>query len=226
MSDALERRQYDEPSDADVIARVIAGDKQQFEHLVHRYQQSLYRHAVALVLDHDAAADMVQDAFVRAYLNLRDCRDVTRFRSWLFRTLRNRCLDYLKEVGGLRCNAFPYLDHYRVSDHLRHLERLLDWAASAGVPVVLVDMPVSADLQDGLHAAAFATYRAVLADLERRRGLRVIRAHRDAIGLTDIDFGDFIHLNIQGADRLSTWLRQQLDESPRTAAALSGDGAP
>src|SRR5262245_24432309 len=42
---------------------------------------------------------MVQDAFVRAYLGLRDCRDPSRFRAWLFRTLRNRCLDHLKEAG-------------------------------------------------------------------------------------------------------------------------------
>src|SRR5262245_52008242 len=87
------------PLDADVIARVLGGDKQAFEHLVRRYQEALYRHAVSIVLDHDVAADMVQDAFVRAYLNLRDCRDRSRFRAWLFRTLRNRCLDYLKEAS-------------------------------------------------------------------------------------------------------------------------------
>jgi RNA polymerase sigma-70 factor (ECF subfamily) len=40
---------------------------------------------------------MVQDALVRAYTNLRECRDPRRFRGWLFQTLRNRCLDYLKE---------------------------------------------------------------------------------------------------------------------------------
>ena len=91
--------QPDVPDDAAVIARVLRGDKQAFEHLVNRYQHLLHRHAVALVLDHDAAADMVQDAFVRAYVNLRECRDHSRFRAWLFRTLRNRCLDYLKEAG-------------------------------------------------------------------------------------------------------------------------------
>jgi RNA polymerase sigma-70 factor (ECF subfamily) len=41
---------------------------------------------------------MVQDAFVRAYTNLRQCREPSRFRAWVFRTLRNRCLDYLKEA--------------------------------------------------------------------------------------------------------------------------------
>lgn len=99
MEAMLDRRRTDGPSDADVIARVLNGEKQQFEHLVGRYQQALYRHAVSIVLDHDAAADMVQDAFVRAYLNLRECRDPLRFRAWLFQTLRNRCLDYLKEAS-------------------------------------------------------------------------------------------------------------------------------
>jgi len=94
-----DRRRSDAPSDTDVIARVLDGDKQQFEHLVHRYQHVLYRHAVSIVLDHDAAADMVQDAFVRAYLNLRECRDTSRFRAWLFRTLRNRCFDHLKAAS-------------------------------------------------------------------------------------------------------------------------------
>lgn len=94
-----DRRLSDAPSDADVVARVIDGDKQQFEHLVRRYQHVLYRHAVSIVLDHDTAADMVQDAFVRAYLNLRECRDTSRFRAWLFRTLRNRCFDHLKAAS-------------------------------------------------------------------------------------------------------------------------------
>jgi RNA polymerase sigma-70 factor (ECF subfamily) len=99
MDDTHDRRQSDPADDADVIVRVLRGDTQAFEGIVTRYQQVLYRHAVSIVLDHDVAADMVQDAFVRAYLNLRQCRDHARFRAWLFRTLRNRCLDHLKEVS-------------------------------------------------------------------------------------------------------------------------------
>ena len=101
------------PDDAVVIERVLAGDIQQFAELVHRYQTALYRHAVAMVLDHDAAADMVQDAFMRAYTNLGYCRDRSRFRAWLFQTLRNRCLDHLKEARrrNIRLDdAGPILD--------------------------------------------------------------------------------------------------------------------
>jgi RNA polymerase sigma-70 factor, ECF subfamily len=86
------------PDDAAVIARVLDGDGQQFGVLVQRYQAPLYRYAASMVLDHGAAADLVQDAFVRAYERLASCRDRARFRAWLFQTLRNRCLDYLKDV--------------------------------------------------------------------------------------------------------------------------------
>jgi RNA polymerase sigma-70 factor (ECF subfamily) len=97
MSDAREQIRQGGLIDADIVARVLAGDIEQYAAIVERYQRTLYRHAVAMVLDHDAAADMVQDAFVRAYTNLKECRDPARFRAWLFQTLRNRCLDYLKE---------------------------------------------------------------------------------------------------------------------------------
>jgi RNA polymerase sigma-70 factor (ECF subfamily) len=99
--------------DALVIERVLAGEIQLFSELVNRHQAALYRHAVGMVLDHDVAADMVQDAFVRAYTNLRQCRDRKRFRAWLFQTLRNRCLDYLKEARRKNVrldDAGPFLD--------------------------------------------------------------------------------------------------------------------
>lgn len=102
MDPSSEQRRPDEATDADLIARVLDGDTQQFACLVTRYQRALFRHAAAMVLDHDAAADMVQDTFVRAYTKLTECRDRTRFRAWLFQTLRHRCLDYLKEAARRR----------------------------------------------------------------------------------------------------------------------------
>jgi RNA polymerase sigma-70 factor (ECF subfamily) len=86
------------PDDAAVIALVLGGDSQQFALLVSRYQAGMYRHAVAMVLDHDVAEDMVQETFVKAYAQLATCRERARFRGWLFHMLRNRCLDHLKDV--------------------------------------------------------------------------------------------------------------------------------
>jgi RNA polymerase sigma-70 factor (ECF subfamily) len=113
MTDARDPIRQDGRIDADIVARVLAGDTERYAVIVERYQRALYRLAVAMVLDHDAAADMVQDAFIRAYTNLKECRDPRRFRAWLFQTLRNRCLDYLKEPrrGHLRfVDAEPLLN--------------------------------------------------------------------------------------------------------------------
>ena len=84
-------------SDAELVGRVLAGEQECYQFLVQRHQESLFRVAYSLVLDDDAAADLVQDAFVRAYVSLARCRDRSRFRVWLLATLRNRGLDYLKE---------------------------------------------------------------------------------------------------------------------------------
>ncbi|MBR9991082.1 MAG: sigma-70 family RNA polymerase sigma factor [Gemmatimonadetes bacterium] len=84
-------------SDAQLVGRVIGGDHDCYRFLVQRHQDSMFRVAYALVLDDDVAADIVQDAFVRAYVSLARCRDRSRFRVWLLATLRNRGLDYLKE---------------------------------------------------------------------------------------------------------------------------------
>lgn len=88
-------------SDAEIVTGVLAGDVDLYEAIVRRYQERLYRVAMGMVMDADAAADLVQDAFVRAFQNLDQCRDAHRFRFWLLKTLRNRCLDYLKEKRRL-----------------------------------------------------------------------------------------------------------------------------
>jgi RNA polymerase sigma-70 factor (ECF subfamily) len=90
-----------EPSDADLVARVLNGDDTAYATLVRRHQDLIYRHARGMGLDHDASLDLVQDAFVRAYDRLEDCRDGASYRAWLFRICRNLCLDELRNVRRL-----------------------------------------------------------------------------------------------------------------------------
>lgn len=87
-----------EQSDADVVARVLRGERESFAVLVRRHQDALYRYARGMGLDPDTAADMVQDTLIKAYAGLATCREPDRFRSWAFRILRNCCLDHLKDV--------------------------------------------------------------------------------------------------------------------------------
>jgi hypothetical protein len=124
-----------------------------------------------------------------------------------------RAYNYSK-ANSIPTPPFTFLDKYRTGSHLTCLHRLIDWCESRGTALVLVDMPVTADLE-AKYPAAFVAYRALLADIEQSRGLTVIRAHRGAVGLTDAGFADLIHLNGVGAKLLSRWLRDRLDDIGR-----------
>lgn len=86
-------------TDPQAVARVLAGDRDAYETLVRRHEGVLYRHARGMGLDHDTCLDVVQDALVKAYQKLSDCRDPSRFRAWLFRIARNLCFDHLRQAG-------------------------------------------------------------------------------------------------------------------------------
>ena len=62
-----------EPSlsdDASLIAATLAGDTAAFGRLVQQYQDRLYNSLLRVLGSADDAADIVQDAFVQAYVKL------------------------------------------------------------------------------------------------------------------------------------------------------------
>ena len=78
-------------SDAEVIRAVLAGDVERFAVLVRRYRDRYAGYAVRLLGSTDAAEDALQEAFIRAYDRLAQCRDPENFRGWFFLILRNAC---------------------------------------------------------------------------------------------------------------------------------------
>jgi RNA polymerase sigma-70 factor, ECF subfamily len=82
-------------SDAALVARALAGDAESFETLVRRHFRAAYAVALALTREPADADDVCQDAFVRAYERLRDCREPDRFAAWLAQIVRNRARNRL-----------------------------------------------------------------------------------------------------------------------------------
>jgi hypothetical protein len=123
-------------------------------------------------------------------------------------------LDCLKAEGKVS-DVFPFMDGYRVGDrYLASLDRMLARSAKEGVPVVIVDLPVPADLDTRLFAEQFAAYRAALAKAAAAHNVPVLWATRDAVGLTDADFADLVHVNGNGAAKLSRWVRGAIAAGP------------
>lgn len=78
------------PSDADLIARVLAlDDRHAFSELVRRHQSPVRSFLRRLSGDHALADDLAQNVFIRAYRGLPKWRGEAKFSSWLFRIAYN-----------------------------------------------------------------------------------------------------------------------------------------
>ena len=82
-----------DPDDARLAARTLAGDTDAFEILVTRYERVLFRVACRMLGDHEDARDATQEAFLSAYRKLDRFDTRRRFFSWLYRILLNECLN-------------------------------------------------------------------------------------------------------------------------------------
>lgn len=72
-----------------LVERAQAGDHSAFAELVKIHQHEVYTLAIRLVGDRELAADVAQDAFVRAWRALPKFRGESRFGTWLHRITVN-----------------------------------------------------------------------------------------------------------------------------------------
>ena len=78
------------------VQRVLDGNADEYEKLVLEYQKNVYNLALRLTGDPEDAADMAQEAFIRAYNSLASFRGESKFSVWLYRIVSNVCLDFLR----------------------------------------------------------------------------------------------------------------------------------
>ncbi|HXX62581.1 MAG TPA: RNA polymerase sigma factor [Bacteroidota bacterium] len=84
-------------SDLELVQEVRNGRRQAFTELMRRYQQRVYWVARRIVGSHDEADDVVQEAFVKAYLALGDFRGDSSFFTWLYRITVNLSLNAVRK---------------------------------------------------------------------------------------------------------------------------------
>ncbi len=86
------------PEQRELIRRAQAGDKSAYEQLVGPSLDRFYGLAYQLMRNQDDAADVVQEALIKAYRSLGSFRGEADFITWVTRILRNTVLDELKRA--------------------------------------------------------------------------------------------------------------------------------
>ena len=84
--------------DEKLVSQTLAGDRDAFGVLVHKYQEMVYAYAFQKVRNEEDAQDVTQEVFWRAYHGLYQLRHPHRFRSWLYTIMSNECKRRLVSV--------------------------------------------------------------------------------------------------------------------------------
>ena len=111
---ALEQSDY---TDEEAVERILGGDPALFELLMRRHNERLYRAARAITRDDREAEDVIQQAYVNAYTNLRQFNGQARFGTWLTRITVNEALARVRQRG--RYEAFD--------ENLSTVETFMSW---------------------------------------------------------------------------------------------------
>jgi len=95
-------------SDAQLIERTKRGNRQAFDELIRRYHKRALAVAYRLLNNTHDAAEVTQDAFLKAYTSLNTLEDTNRFGGWLLRIVTNLSLN--RRRGRKASNPLPIND--------------------------------------------------------------------------------------------------------------------
>ena len=144
-------------SDDTLVGRARRGNPGAFEVLLRRYFRASYLVAMAQLGERAEAEDACQDAFVKAWEQLEQCRDGSRFGAWLLRIVRNAAhnrRDYLRvrRTEPLEDDTAVYANGSVEGELERQELAAALVAAVATLPPVQREIVLMHDLEDWRHA--------------------------------------------------------------------------
>jgi RNA polymerase sigma-70 factor, ECF subfamily len=99
--------------DEELIERIIAGNGSLFEVLMRRHNRRLYCVARSIVRNEDEAKDVMQQAYVNAYVHLPQFAGRARFATWLTRIAVHEALSRVRRYA--LCAALEEMDEGQLS---------------------------------------------------------------------------------------------------------------
>lgn len=96
------------PTDAQLVEQTMAGKRHAFDELIRRHQRRALAVSYRLLGNSHDAAEVTQDAFLKAYASLKTLEDPQRFGGWLMRIVANLSLN--RRRGRKHANALPVDD--------------------------------------------------------------------------------------------------------------------
>lgn len=100
-----------EPSDRELMARLVAGERDALDPLMDRHHRRLYRIALGYLRDPDLARDAVQETFVKAFQNASRWDARAEVAPWLARIAVNQSIDQYRRLRRRRTAEEPLAEN-------------------------------------------------------------------------------------------------------------------
>lgn len=81
----------------ELVTRAKNGDQQALNQLYNDTYRQAYQVAMQMFHDENEAFDILQDSYIKAFNNLSNLKEPTKFKSWFFQIVSNTCRDYLRK---------------------------------------------------------------------------------------------------------------------------------
>ncbi len=90
-------RQQEADTDLAIVKRVQAGDVAAFDQLIRKYRERLFGVVYNLTSNREDTADLVQDAFIKAFQSINRFQGQASFFTWLYKIAVNTTLSHLRK---------------------------------------------------------------------------------------------------------------------------------
>jgi len=95
-----------QPTDEEIAAQIQRGEVELFGTLMERYERKISNYARKFVSDSEDIKDLVQEVFIKAYVNLKSFDKNRKFSSWLYRIAHNEFVNALKKKSREKITFF------------------------------------------------------------------------------------------------------------------------
>lgn len=133
-------------ADQSLVALTLGGNKKAFECLLRRYQKLVYNVVYQMVQNHEAAADLTQDTFLKAYKALATFRGNAPFKPWLLKIASNSALNYIRDNRGKLADSLEEMleenPHAEPSSNERVEETVEKYMSQAKLAEAISTLPV------------------------------------------------------------------------------------
>jgi RNA polymerase sigma-70 factor (ECF subfamily) len=128
-------------TDEELMAQVAGGEHGSFSMLVRRHTKRFYSLAYRMLSDREEAEDIVQDSFLMLWESPEnyDSSKKTKFTTWFYRIIVNRCLDKKKKSREITLS-----DEFEISDNSGDTEAIINMKRKqCEIEVYLKELPES-----------------------------------------------------------------------------------